>query len=235
VSHAELQNVSGTSGLVLACLPPGQCEHHFIPGPGRASSRSCGTETLPANRSARDWPRSSAAACRSCRESWLELSERVATSLVGTALFGMVGELFECVPHLIEPNFVCISHREPSFRFACPCAWLYAINRPASFMPCARAPAKRCSTTKAFPNHSVSGWTCSSIHSLPREVRAQNKKTVPSLRTCALVPASGHSATAFPLASASRFSDSLAISCLSIFIGAGFGGSGAMPYSASRS
>src|ERR1039458_4435641 len=59
----------------------------------------------------------------------------------------------------------------------------HASTNPASFMPCARPQAKRCSTTKVLPNHSASGWTYSSIHSLPREVRGQNKKTVPSLQT----------------------------------------------------
>src|SRR5438034_3972522 len=59
----------------------------------------------------------------------------------------------------------------------------HASTNPASFSPWARPHAKRCSTTKALPNHRASGWTCSSIHCLPREVRGQNKKTVPSLRT----------------------------------------------------
>ena len=59
----------------------------------------------------------------------------------------------------------------------------HASTNPASFSPWARPQAKRCSTTKALPNHRASGWTCSSIHCLPREVRGQNKKTVPSLRT----------------------------------------------------
>src|SRR6266702_3716396 len=58
----------------------------------------------------------------------------------------------------------------------------HASTNPASFSPWARPQAKRCSTTKALPNHRASGWTCSSIHCLPREVRGQ-KKTVPSLRT----------------------------------------------------
>src|SRR5438309_10734867 len=61
----------------------------------------------------------------------------------------------------------------------------HASTNPASFSPWARPHAKRCSTTKALPNHRASGWTCSSIHCLPREVRGQNKKTVPSLRTSA--------------------------------------------------
>src|SRR6266581_4542886 len=59
----------------------------------------------------------------------------------------------------------------------------HASTNPASFSPWARPQAQRCSTTKALPNHRASGWTCSSIHCLPREVRGQNKKTVPSLRT----------------------------------------------------
>src|ERR1035437_909933 len=59
----------------------------------------------------------------------------------------------------------------------------HASTSPASCMPCARPQAKRCSTTKALPNHSASGWTCSSIHSLPWEVRGRKGKTVPSLRT----------------------------------------------------
>src|SRR5205823_10948657 len=59
----------------------------------------------------------------------------------------------------------------------------HASTNPASFSPWARPQAKRCSTTKALPNHRASGWTCSSIHCLPREVRGQNKKTVPSLQT----------------------------------------------------
>src|SRR5439155_314095 len=60
----------------------------------------------------------------------------------------------------------------------------HASTNPASFSPWARPQAKRCSTTKAPPNHHrASGWTCSSIHCLPWEVRGQNKKTVPSLRT----------------------------------------------------
>ena len=58
----------------------------------------------------------------------------------------------------------------------------HASTNPASFSPWARPQAQRCSTTKALPNHRASGWTCSSIHCLPREVRGQ-KKTVPSLRT----------------------------------------------------
>src|ERR1019366_7592628 len=59
----------------------------------------------------------------------------------------------------------------------------HASTNPASFMPCARPQANRCSTTSTSPNHSASGWTYSSIHSLPREVRGQNRKTVPSLQT----------------------------------------------------
>src|SRR6266699_931195 len=59
----------------------------------------------------------------------------------------------------------------------------HASTNPASFSPWARPQAKRCSTTKALPNHRASVWTCSSIHCLPREVRGQNKNTVPSLRT----------------------------------------------------
>src|ERR1019366_6812189 len=59
----------------------------------------------------------------------------------------------------------------------------HASTNPASFMPCARPQAKRCSTTNVLPNHNASGWTCSSIHSLPWEVRGQNRKTVPSLQT----------------------------------------------------
>src|SRR6266496_3984229 len=59
----------------------------------------------------------------------------------------------------------------------------HASTNPASFSPWARPQAKRCSTTKVLPNHRASGWTCSSIHCLPREVRGQKRKTVPSLRT----------------------------------------------------
>src|SRR5213594_3178323 len=57
----------------------------------------------------------------------------------------------------------------------------HASTSPASFSPWARPQAKRCSTTKALPNHRASGWTCSSIHCLPREVRGQNEEN------CALI------------------------------------------------
>src|ERR1017187_9650835 len=60
----------------------------------------------------------------------------------------------------------------------------HASTSPASFIPCARPQAKRCSTTSTSPNHCRgSECTFSETHSLPWEVIGQNTNTVPSLRT----------------------------------------------------
>ena len=44
---------------------------------GKWSKRECVKETLPVDQSARNWPRNSKAACRSCQEWWLVLLDRI--------------------------------------------------------------------------------------------------------------------------------------------------------------
>src|ERR1035441_5271363 len=93
-------------------------------------------------------------------------------------LLPVLGESGSCERAIVHP----VQARDDK-PLSVPLPTVHASTSPASFMPCARPHAKRCSTTKAFPNHIGSGWTCSSIHSLLWKVRGQNRKTVPSLRT----------------------------------------------------
>src|SRR5438552_2120333 len=54
----------------------------------------------------------------------------------------------------------------------------HASTNPASFSPWARPQAKRCSTTKALPNHGASGWTCSSFASGSERAEQENRALI---------------------------------------------------------